>query len=60
VTDQIIECTTGIGGELEIAAFRIASHEALAFEGAADAFGDALDERLQSLLTWAINSPAPE
>ena len=51
MADQIIEWAAGVGGELEITAFGIASQEALAFEGAANALGYALDECLQLLLT---------
>ena len=54
---RIIERTASVGGELEITAFGIARQDALAFEGAADAFGHALHERLQLLLTWGLNSP---
>ena len=54
---EIVEWAGGIGAEFEITVFGIASQEALAFECAPDTFGHALDERLQLLLTWGINSP---
>ena len=50
VADQIIQWATSLGGELEIAAFGIASQDALALKGAADALGP---EQFNSGATFA-------
>jgi hypothetical protein len=46
VADQIIQWAAGSGAELEIAVLGITCQDALALEGAADALGQPLDERL--------------